>query len=144
MQWVPCCYALDTAGHGKWESVKWEGTVQREGDHLGPHRKKNHARDIRCGAAQPWEGMNVRQLKWGGWTQSLLHGVKSDREKQKRGISAYTIDMESRQTEPTTSLQRRNGDADTENGLGDTGEGVGGTNWESGTDTYAITCETGD
>ena len=36
--------------------------------------------------------------------------------------------MESRQTEPTTSLQRRNGDADTENGLGDTGEGVGGTN----------------
>ena len=88
--------------------------------------------------------MNVRQLKWGRWTQSLPHRVKSDREKQTRGINAYTIYMESRQTEPTTYLQRRNGDADAENGLGDTGEGVGGTNWESGTDMYAITCETGD
>ena len=38
-------------------------------------------------------------------------------------------------------MQGRNRDTDTENGCVDTeGEGEGGTNWESSTDVYTLSC----
>ena len=65
---------------------------------------------------------------------------KSKREKQILYIKAYTWNLGKWYW--WTQLQGRNEDTDIKNRLMDAGgEGEGGTNWESGTDIYTLSCE---
>ena len=80
--------------------------------------------------------MNLSQFSWAGWTESLLHRVKSEREKQISYINVDIWNLEKRYW--LTYLQGRNRDADIENWLVDTvGEGEGGR-IENSTETYIL------